>query len=114
MNLPGYLDDAPSDCLPQGATLTQAEEALKLDEAVQKPHVQPNNNHKPSHTIGPGARPQIADSSEVWPERWGITPKQLRELLARLRAEPGWKASNNVYATVTEYIKPWTAGTGMG
>jgi len=60
------------------------------------------------------AKPQLADGEPVWPEHWGITRSQIKDLLSRIRAEPSWHASNNVHTLVHKYIIPWTQGTGCG
>lgn len=60
------------------------------------------------------ARPQVSGGLEWHAEHWGLKPSQIQELLVRLRAEPEWKASANVYTLVNEFIIPWTRGTGVG
>lgn len=60
------------------------------------------------------SQPQKADGVEIWPEYWGITSTQLRDLLHCLRNDHTWSSENNVYTLVNDYIKPWTRGTGMG
>mmetsp|Transcript_148344 Transcript_148344/g.476343 ORF Transcript_148344/g.476343 Transcript_148344/m.476343 type:complete len:177 (-) Transcript_148344:946-1476(-) len=67
---------------------------------------------------GASAKPQWIRRGEhwekVWPEHWGITLAQCRELMQRCRNDPAWKSSNNVYTLVNDFIKPLTAGTGLG
>lgn len=64
--------------------------------------------------IMPAAQPQRANGNMYWPEYWGISRQQLKDLLRELRSTPGWKSDNNVYDLVKEFIVPWTKGTGMG
>jgi len=59
------------------------------------------------------AKPQIADGTEVWPEHWGITRQQCKDLLQKLRSEPEWDASNDVYKLVSDFVVPWTRGSGL-
>eukprot|EP00443_Scrippsiella_acuminata_P069874 CAMPEP_0115441108 /NCGR_PEP_ID=MMETSP0271-20121206/36653_1 /TAXON_ID=71861 /ORGANISM="Scrippsiella trochoidea, Strain CCMP3099" /LENGTH=724 /DNA_ID=CAMNT_0002866883 /DNA_START=117 /DNA_END=2292 /DNA_ORIENTATION=- len=68
---------------------------------------------------GSAARPQVlrgedGQCQEVWPPHWGITLAQCREFFAECRADPRWRSTNSVYTLVEEYIKPRTAGSGMG
>eukprot|EP00928_Gymnodinium_smaydae_P050880 TRINITY_DN34415_c0_g1_i1.p1 TRINITY_DN34415_c0_g1~~TRINITY_DN34415_c0_g1_i1.p1 ORF type:complete len:615 (-),score=45.10 TRINITY_DN34415_c0_g1_i1:131-1882(-) len=65
------------------------------------------NSHRSSE-------PQIVHGKSIWPDRWGMSRKQLRELLLRLRAEPLWHRDNNVYTLVNDFIVPWTSGSGLG
>lgn len=60
------------------------------------------------------AAPQVVSGHPFWAERWGLTRQQCSELLRRLRADPAWRPENDVYTLVQEYIKKWTAGTGVG
>jgi len=63
---------------------------------------------------GGESRPQISRGRQIYPEHWGMTRQQIRDLLMRLRSEPAWTQSNTVYALVRDFIVPWTAGTGLG
>ena len=53
---------------------------------------------------------------EVWPQEWGITLQQCRNLMAAVRSstEHSWSSDYSVEDLVRFYIKPWTAGTGLG
>ena len=44
-------------------------------------------------------------------EGWGITRGQLSALLAELREDPSWRASNSVYDLVRFFIIPRTRGS---
>mmetsp|Transcript_55798 Transcript_55798/g.129960 ORF Transcript_55798/g.129960 Transcript_55798/m.129960 type:complete len:626 (-) Transcript_55798:155-2032(-) len=59
-------------------------------------------------------QPQACDGGQTWPQHWGLTRGQCRELLTRLRAEPGWSPTVSVSELVAGYLAPWTRGTGMG
>mmetsp|Transcript_5064 Transcript_5064/g.11864 ORF Transcript_5064/g.11864 Transcript_5064/m.11864 type:complete len:855 (-) Transcript_5064:88-2652(-) len=61
----------------------------------------------------PRAQGQVVDGNPVWPEQWGITRAQCRALLQRLRDDPRWDSRNNVYTLVSDFLVPWTRGTGM-
>mmetsp|Transcript_80105 Transcript_80105/g.201539 ORF Transcript_80105/g.201539 Transcript_80105/m.201539 type:complete len:660 (-) Transcript_80105:367-2346(-) len=61
------------------------------------------------------AQPQVLPGQgRVWPELWGVTRAQIRQLLCRLRSDPAWRMDNSVYTVVQDYIIPWTRGTGLG
>eukprot|EP00931_Biecheleriopsis_adriatica_P056805 TRINITY_DN33687_c0_g1_i1.p1 TRINITY_DN33687_c0_g1~~TRINITY_DN33687_c0_g1_i1.p1 ORF type:complete len:626 (+),score=86.84 TRINITY_DN33687_c0_g1_i1:43-1878(+) len=51
---------------------------------------------------------------EVWPQYWGITMRQCQDLLCECKSDSRWKSSNTVYDLVEQYIKPKTAGSGLG
>mmetsp|Transcript_78722 Transcript_78722/g.197765 ORF Transcript_78722/g.197765 Transcript_78722/m.197765 type:complete len:726 (+) Transcript_78722:190-2367(+) len=83
-----------------------------------QPPVRGTSRRKWSRVFTPGAtcraRPQTIGTEEVWPERWGITRGQIKDLLRRLRADPLWHQENNVYTLVSDFIIPWTEGQGLG
>mmetsp|Transcript_99392 Transcript_99392/g.290131 ORF Transcript_99392/g.290131 Transcript_99392/m.290131 type:complete len:915 (-) Transcript_99392:35-2779(-) len=60
------------------------------------------------------AQPQILDGMPIWPEQWGITRAQCRDLLRRLQRDPTWDPHNTMYTLVSDYVVPWTRGTGLG
>uniref|UniRef100_A0A7S2M9J2 Uncharacterized protein n=1 Tax=Zooxanthella nutricula TaxID=1333877 RepID=A0A7S2M9J2_9DINO len=64
--------------------------------------------------VPPNAKPQVVGTQEVWPEYWGITRGQIKDLLTKLQKDPRWSSDNNVYTLVKEFIVPWTRGQGVG
>lgn len=64
------------------------------------------------------AQPQVrtlgATKVDVWPEHWGLTAAQLRAFANHCSAEPGWDDTFTMRQVVDNYVKPLTAGTGMG
>lgn len=60
------------------------------------------------------AQPQILDGGSIWPEHWGITRAQCRDLLRRLQNDPAWDPNNTVYTLVSDFVVPWTRGGGLG
>jgi len=58
--------------------------------------------------------PQTLDGKQYWAESWGITRSQCLQLLTDLREDPTWDREYNLYHLVTKYVKPWTAGKGVG
>eukprot|EP00440_Ansanella_granifera_P070159 gb/GFBE01076117.1/.p1 GENE.gb/GFBE01076117.1/~~gb/GFBE01076117.1/.p1 ORF type:complete len:644 (+),score=86.64 gb/GFBE01076117.1/:1-1932(+) len=60
------------------------------------------------------AKPQRCGGEDVWPERWGMSKVQIKELLAKLRSDPTWDSQNSVYKMVADFIVPWTQGKGVG
>lgn len=65
--------------------------------------------HAQPQVIRRGEPPQ-----EVWPEHWGITLAQCKELIHECTQDPGWSKSNTVHTLVEEYVKPRTRGSGLG
>eukprot|EP00440_Ansanella_granifera_P026968 gb/GFBE01029288.1/.p1 GENE.gb/GFBE01029288.1/~~gb/GFBE01029288.1/.p1 ORF type:complete len:640 (+),score=72.07 gb/GFBE01029288.1/:1-1920(+) len=60
------------------------------------------------------AKPQRCGDEDVWPERWGLSKPQIRELLIKLRHDPTWDRQNSVYKMVADFVVPWTKGKGVG
>lgn len=60
------------------------------------------------------AQPQVLNGEPVWPEHWGLSRKQVQELLERLQRDPLWHPDNNVYTLVDDFVVPWTRGSGVG
>lgn len=50
----------------------------------------------------------------MWPEHWGMTRGQVKQLLLRIRKDPAWTPHNNVYTLVQDFVVPWTRGKGLG
>mmetsp|Transcript_136717 Transcript_136717/g.381009 ORF Transcript_136717/g.381009 Transcript_136717/m.381009 type:complete len:683 (+) Transcript_136717:55-2103(+) len=69
-------------------------------------------------TPEPSARPQRLESNgksrDLWPEHWGVTVEQVQYLIKRCRSDPRWKRNNTMRELVSQYVKPLTAGTGVG
>jgi len=63
--------------------------------------------------IGKAQPQRTEDGTEVWPEHWGITRQQCKDLLQKLKNEPEWDASNDVYKLVSDFVVPWTRGSGL-
>mmetsp|Transcript_81892 Transcript_81892/g.210980 ORF Transcript_81892/g.210980 Transcript_81892/m.210980 type:complete len:603 (-) Transcript_81892:94-1902(-) len=61
------------------------------------------------------AQPQLVPGiGPVWPEKWGVTLGQLRDLLDECRCDPNWNSANSVRTLVEQYIIPKTRGHGIG
>jgi len=60
------------------------------------------------------ASPQFINGKPIWPEQWGITRAQCQKLLSKLRKDPKWDSSNSIYKLVSDFLVPWTRGTGVG
>jgi len=107
--------------------------ALKLREARLLPRKESPKVPTSVDAEAGGARPQVIRTCRqphlgeqgveraasqgniaVWPSHWGITLAQCKEFLAECQSESGWDSGKNLYQVVEEYIKPRTAGTGLG
>lgn len=51
---------------------------------------------------------------DVWPEHWGMTMRQIRELMDDCKEDVDWHQSNSVRDMVRNHILPRTAGKGVG
>jgi len=67
------------------------------------------------------ARPQLlrrgdvaGGDIEMWPDRWGMSHAQVKYFLAECQTDRDWHGSYSMYDVVDKYVKPRTAGTGLG
>lgn len=54
------------------------------------------------------------ESRDLYPENWGITLKMLRALIDECKTNPRWTRRTSVRTLVDDYVKPKTAGKGVG
>ncbi|CAJ1382753.1 unnamed protein product, partial [Effrenium voratum] len=54
------------------------------------------------------------ETVEVWPEHWGMTMQQIRELMDDCKEDADWHQDNSVRDMVKKHILPRTAGDGVG
>jgi len=57
-------------------------------------------------------KPQAVNGAHVYPQHWGITKAQCRELLRELRQDPTWDSQYSMHTLVKSFIVPRTQGTG--
>mmetsp|Transcript_79567 Transcript_79567/g.257746 ORF Transcript_79567/g.257746 Transcript_79567/m.257746 type:complete len:631 (+) Transcript_79567:1459-3351(+) len=51
---------------------------------------------------------------EVPPTEWGVTIREIRELIEECQLDPRWTRNASVRTLVEDYVKPKTAGRGVG
>jgi len=51
---------------------------------------------------------------EIFAEHWGMTMRQIKQLMNECKEDPDWRQNNSVRDMVKNHILPRTAGTGLG
>lgn len=58
--------------------------------------------------------PDGVEFGDIWPENWGMTVGQFRDLIEECKQEPKWSASTTMSELVKDYVVPRTEGKGVG